>query len=205
MRRPNLAIEKTVDGPVAGIDEAGRGPLAGPVYAAAVVFERTPPRKLLRCIDDSKKLLPEEREAVFQWLPEYARIAVACASVEEIDSLNILWASMLAMRRAMTALTILPVLALIDGDTTPPDIPCATRCVVGGDALSISIAAASIVAKVTRDREMGNLAERYPGYGWEHNMGYATSEHRLAIDFLGINSQHRRTFRPISELLTTSY
>jgi len=204
MRRPNLAIEKTVDGPVAGIDEAGRGPLAGPVYAAAVVFERTPPRKFLRCIDDSKKLLPEEREAVFQWLPEYASIAVACASVEEIDSLNILWASMLAMRRAMTALTILPVLALIDGDTTP-DIPCATRCLVGGDALSISIAAASIVAKVTRDREMANLAQRYPGYGWEHNMGYATPEHRLAIDFLGINSQHRRTFRPISELLTTSY
>jgi len=112
---------------------------------------------------------------------------------------------MLAMRRAMTALTILPVLALIDGDTTPPDIPCATRCLVGGDALSISIAAASIVAKVTRDREMANLSERYPGYGWEHNMGYATPEHRIAIDFLGINSQHRRTFRPISELLTTSY
>jgi ribonuclease HII len=204
MARPNLAIEQAVDGPVAGIDEAGRGPLAGPVLAAAVVFQRTPPRKLLRCIDDSKKLLPEERAAVFDWLPEFAWIAVGRASVEEIDRLNILWASMLAMRRAMEALTVLPVLALIDGNMAP-DIACPARCVIGGDALCISIAAASIVAKVTRDREMAALAERHPGYGWEHNMGYGTPEHRLAIDFLGINSQHRRTFRPISELLTTTY
>jgi ribonuclease HII len=204
MRRPNLAIEQSIDGPVAGLDEAGRGPLAGPVIAAAVIFERVPPRKRLRCIDDSKKLLPEEREAVFAWLPDYARIAVGRASVEEIDSLNILWASMLAMRRAMEGLTILPMLALIDGDTAP-DIACPTRCVVGGDALCISIAAASIVAKVTRDREMVGLAERHPGYGWERNMGYGTPEHRLGIDLLGINPQHRRTFRPISELLTTTY
>ena len=204
MRHPNLAIEQSIDGPVAGLDEAGRGPLAGPVIAAAVIFERVPPRKRLRCIDDSKKLLPEEREAVFAWLPDYARIAVGRASVEEIDSLNILWASMLAMRRAMEALTILPTLALIDGDTAP-DIACPARCVVGGDALCISIAAASIVAKVTRDREMVGLAERHPGYGWERNMGYGTPEHRLGIDLLGINPQHRRTFRPISELLTTTY
>ena len=204
MRRPNLAIEQAIDGSVAGIDEAGRGPLAGPVFAAAVVFERIPPRKLLRCVDDSKKLLPGERTAVFDWLPEYARIGVGRASVEEIDSLNILWASMLAMRRAMEALSILPALALIDGDRAP-DVACPARCVIGGDALSISIAAASIVAKVTRDREMATLAERHPGYGWERNMGYGTPEHRLAIDLLGISSQHRRTFRPISELLSTTY
>ena len=204
MRRPNLAIEQSIDGPVAGIDEAGRGPLAGPVLAAAVIFQRTPPRRLLRRIDDSKKLLPEERAAVFDWLPDYALIAVGRASVEEIDSLNILWASMLAMRRALDGLSILPLLALVDGDRAP-DIACPARCVVGGDAKCISIAAASIVAKVTRDREMAVLAERHPGYGWERNMGYGTPEHRLGIDLLGINAQHRRTFRPISELLTTTY
>ena len=204
MRRPNLAVEQSIDGPVAGFDEAGRGPLAGPVFAAAVIFNRTPPRRRLRAIDDSKKLLAEERAEIFDWLPDYACIAVGRASVEEIDSLNILWASMLAMRRAMEALTTAPVMALIDGDRAP-DIPCATRCIVGGDALCISIAAASIVAKVTRDREMTMLAERHPGYGWERNMGYGTPEHRLGIDLLGINSQHRRTFRPISELLTTTY
>jgi ribonuclease HII len=204
MRRPNLAIEQTIDGPVAGIDEAGRGPLAGPVFAAAVVFYRTLPRKLARCIDDSKKLPAEQRTAVFDWLPDYAHIGVGRASVEEIDSLNILWASMLAMRRAMEGLFMVPALALVDGDRAP-DIACPARCVVGGDAKSISIAAASIVAKVTRDREMLDLSQRHPGYGWERNMGYGTAEHRLAIDFLGINSQHRRTFRPISELLTTTY
>jgi ribonuclease HII len=204
MRRPTLAVEQTIDGPVAGIDEAGRGPLAGPVFAAAVVFERVPPRRRLRCIDDSKKLSPEERAHVFEWLPEFARIAVGRASVEEIDSLNILWASMLAMRRAMEALTLVPVLALIDGDRAP-DIACPTRCIVGGDGKSLSIAAASIVAKVTRDREMVELAKRHPGYGWERNAGYGTAEHRLAIDLLGINPQHRRTFRPISELLATTY
>jgi len=204
MRRPNLSLEQSIDGPVAGIDEAGRGPLAGPVLAAAVIFIQTPPRKRLRCIDDSKKLSAEEREEIFAWLPDYACIAVGRASVEEIDTLNILWASMLAMRRAMEGLSTVPVAALIDGDRAP-DIPCPTRCVVGGDGLCISIAAASIVAKVTRDREMTGLAERHPGYGWERNMGYGTPEHRLGIDLLGVNSQHRRTFRPISELLTTTY
>ena len=204
MSRPNFVIERSIEGPVAGIDEAGRGPLAGPVLAAAVVFHRPLPRKLARCIDDSKQLLPEERSAVFDWLPDYAWIGIGRASVEEIDRLNILWAAMLAMRRAMEALSVVPLLALIDGNR-PPRLDCSTLCVVGGDAKSFSIAAASIVAKVTRDREMIGLAQRHPGYGWEHNMGYGTPEHRLAIDCLGINSQHRRTFRPISELLTTTY
>jgi len=205
MRRPSLAIEKTIDGPVAGLDEAGRGPLAGPVVAAAVIFHTVPSRRKLRRIDDSKQMLPEEREEVFSWLPGYAHIGVASCSVEEIDTLNILWASMLAMKRALANLALAPVTALVDGNTEPPEMPCPVRCIVEGDATSISIAAASIVAKVTRDRQMVALAERYPGYGWERNMGYGTPEHRLGIDFLGINSQHRRTFRPISELLTTSY
>ncbi len=205
MRRPSLAIEKTIDGPVAGLDEAGRGPLAGPVVAAAVVFHTTPSRRKLRRIDDSKQMLPEEREEVFSWLPDYAHIGVASCTVEEIDTLNILWASMLAMKRALANLGIAPVTALVDGNTEPPEMPCPVRCIVEGDATSISVAAASIVAKVTRDRQMVALAERYPGYGWERNMGYGTPEHRLGIDFLGINSQHRRTFRPISELLTTTY
>ena len=204
MRHPNLAIEQSIDGPVAGLDEAGRGPLAGPVVAAAVVFHTLPSRRKLRSIDDSKQMLPEKREEVFAWLGGYAHVAVGRASVEEIDALNILWASMLAMRRAMEALAVTPLLALIDGDRAP-DIACPSRCVVGGDALCISIAAASIVAKVTRDREMTALAERHPGYGWERNMGYGTPEHRLGIDLLGINPQHRRTFRPISELLATTY
>lgn len=205
MRRPSLAIEKTIDGPVAGLDEAGRGPLAGPVVAAAIVFHTVPSRRKLRRINDSKQMLPEEREEVFAWLPHYAHIAVGRASVEEIDSLNILWAAMLAMKRALEGLCIAPVTALVDGNTEPPEMPCPVRCIVEGDASSISIAAASIVAKVTRDREMVSLAERYPGYGWERNMGYGTPEHRLGIDCLGINLQHRRTFRPIYELLATSY
>jgi len=205
MRRPSLAIEKTIDGPVAGLDEAGRGPLAGPVVAAAIVFHTVPSRRKLRRINDSKQMLPEEREEVFAWLPDYAHIAVGRASVEEIDSLNILWAAMLAMKRALEGLCIAPVTALVDGNTEPPEMPCPVRCIVEGDASSISIAAASIVAKVTRDREMVALAGRYPGYGWERNMGYGTPEHRLGIDCLGINLQHRRTFRPIYELLATSY
>lgn len=205
MRRPSFAIEKTIDGPVAGLDEAGRGPLAGPVVAAAVIFHTMPSRRKLRRIDDSKQMLPEEREEVFGWLGDYAHIGVGRASVEEIDSINILWASMLAMKRALEGLSLAPVTALVDGNTEPPEMPCPVRCIVDGDASSLSIAAASIVAKVTRDREMVTLAERYPGYGWERNMGYGTAEHRLGIDFLGINSQHRRTFRPIYELLATSY
>jgi ribonuclease HII len=179
--------------------------LAGPVVAAAVVFHTMPSRRKLLRIDDSKQMLAEEREEVFSWLPDYAHIGVASASVEEIDTLNILWASMLAMKRALERLGINPIAALVDGNTEPPDIPCPVRCVVDGDATSLSIAAASIVAKVTRDRQMAVLAERYPGYGWERNMGYGTPEHRMGIDCLGINSQHRRTFRPIYELLTTSY
>ncbi len=182
---------------MAGVDEAGRGPLAGPVVAAAVILD-------MRClpdgIDDSKRLDETEREAVFAGLRQSARIGLGIGSVAEIDRLNILEASLLAMRRALTALAWecgrLPDLALVDGNRSAR-LPCRERLVVGGDALSLSIAAASIVAKVTRDRLMKRLAQRHLGYGWEHNRGYGTMEHRLALTLMGPTPHHRRSFAPL--------
>jgi ribonuclease HII len=198
---PDFAFERACQGPVCGIDEAGRGPLAGPVVAAAVVLDRRKlPRLLRRGIDDSKKLSPETREELAALLWGNAAIGVGAASVAEIDRVNILQASLLAMRRAFAALPQCPLSALIDGNRTP-DLPCATRAVVGGDGLSLSIAAASIIAKVTRDRLMRALALRYPGYGWEHNMGYPTAEHREALAALGLTPHHRRSFAPVQLIL----
>jgi ribonuclease HII len=192
---PDFALEREAGGRVAGVDEVGRGPLAGPVLAAAVVFTRSVPRRLARLIDDSKKLTAEQRETAFRALracPD-AEIAVGAASVAEIARLNILHASLLAMRRAVMRLPAPPDLALIDGNR-PPALPCATRCVVEGDAISLSIAAASIVAKVLRDRAMARLALRFPGYGWETNAGYATIAHRTALLRLGPTPHHRAEF-----------
>ncbi len=198
---PDFAFERTCRGPVCGIDEAGRGPLAGPVVAAAVVLDqRRLSPGLRRGIDDSKKLSPEAREEFARRLWDCAAIGVGAASVAEIDRVNILQASLLAMRRAFAALPQCPLSALIDGNRTP-QIPCATRAVVGGDGLSLSIAAASIIAKVTRDRLMRALALRYPGYGWEHNMGYPTAEHREALVALGLTPHHRRSFGPVQLIL----
>jgi len=206
---PNYALEKAAGGRVAGVDEAGRGPLAGPVVAAAVVFAGRVPRKLARLIDDSKKLTAEERDAAFQALracPE-AEIAVGAASVAEIARLNILHAALLAMRRAVSRLPAPPDLALIDGNR-PPDLPCPTRCVVDGDALCLSIAAASIVAKVVRDRAMIRLAPRFPGYGWEANVGYATQAHRAALLSMGPTRHHRVDFGTVrllaAQVVTTA-
>ncbi len=188
-------MERAAGGRVAGVDEVGRGPLAGPVLAAAVVFTRRVPTKLARMIDDSKKLTAEQRLLAFNALLSYpdAQIAVGAASVDEIGRLNILHAAMLAMRRAVARLPAPPDLALIDGNR-PPALPCPTRCVVGGDAVSLSIAAASIVAKVLRDRGMARLAVRFPGYGWEANAGYGTAFHRAALRRLGPTPHHRRDF-----------
>ncbi|MBX6321554.1 MAG: ribonuclease HII [Rhodospirillaceae bacterium] len=188
---------------VAGVDEAGRGPWAGPVVAAAVVLDMARlPRDLAAGIDDSKALTRAEREEIFAALKPYATIAVARAEVEEIDSINILQASLLAMRRAVRRLPVAPACVLVDGNIRPR-LPrrIAARTVVGGDALSLSIAAASIVAKVTRDRLMLWHARRHRGYGWETNVGYGTREHRLALDRLGLTPLHRRSFRPIWERL----
>jgi len=198
---PDLVLERECDGVVCGIDEAGRGPLAGPVVAAAVIIDAARmPRGLRKQIDDSKKLVREEREDYAARLWSCARIGIGAASVGEIDRINILQASLLAMRRALDALPAVPQWALVDGNATPP-LPCRTRTVIGGDGLSLSIAAASIIAKVTRDRLMRALAPRYPGYGWETNVGYATEEHRTALLALGPTRHHRMSFAPLQRSL----
>lgn len=181
--------------PLAGVDEAGCAPLAGPVVAAAVVLDR---EKFPRGIDDSKKLDLDTREAIYARLQKVARIGVGMASVEEIDQINIYWARMLAMTRAVEALGFEPAWVLVDGNATPRwQRP--SKAVVAGDAKCRSIAAASIVAKVTRDRIMAEHAETYPGYGWETNRGYPTPEHIRAIEALGITPLHRRTFSKVRE------
>ena len=195
-------METEAGGIVCGIDEAGRGPLAGPVVAAAVILDRARlPRKLARAIDDSKLLSRPVREALFAEIRNCARIGIGAASAAEIDRINILRASLVAMARAVASLGLMPDLALVDGNV-PPSLPCPVRNVVGGDGLSLSIAAASIVAKVTRDLAMARLARRYPGFGWERNAGYPTEEHRAALGRLGVTPHHRRSFAPVSNILT---
>ena len=199
--QPDLSLERAAGGRVAGIDEAGRGPWAGPVVAAAVVFRAggsSPP--LSAAVTDSKLLTGEQRAAFQPAILACADAAVGIASVAEIDSMNILQATLLAMRRAVVRLAQVPDLALVDGNRAP-SLPCRVRTVVGGDRLSLSIAAASIVAKVARDRLMARLAADYPGYGWERNAGYGTAEHQAGLARLGPCAQHRRSFRPIRELL----
>jgi ribonuclease HII len=197
---PNFAREAALGGLVCGIDEVGRGPLAGPVVAAAVIIDRPRmPRSLRTGIDDSKKLTPEEREEYAAALRSCAVIALGAASVGEIDRINILRASLLAMRRAVAALPERPTAALVDGNQAPL-LPCPVHTVVGGDGLSLSIAAASIVAKVARDRLMQRLALRYEGYGWTTNVGYGTAEHHAAIVRLGLTPHHRLSFQPARDL-----
>jgi ribonuclease HII len=199
---PDFAIERGCAGVVCGIDEAGRGPLAGPVVAAAVIIDRRRFRgELRRALDDSKALSRELRESCYRALLHFARtgavrIGVGAASRGEIDRINILRASLVAMARAVGALGPRPDIALVDGNVAP-SLPCPVKTVVKGDALSFSIAAASVVAKVTRDRIMHGLASRYPGYGWERNVGYATAEHGEAIRRLGVTPHHRRSFEPV--------
>ena len=186
---------------VAGIDEAGRGPWAGPVVAAAVILDGARLSAELRGgLDDSKKLAPARRLELFTAFANFAHIGIGRAEVEEIDRLNILQATLLAMHRAFEALPVRPDLALVDGNRAPK-LSCPARCVVGGDGRSLSIAAASIVAKVGRDAEMTELARRHPGYGWERNAGYGTAAHRAALARLGVTPLHRRSFRPIAALL----
>lgn len=198
---PDYAVESQHEGRVAGVDEAGRGPLAGPVVAAAVVFTAGVPIALAELLDDSKKLNAAQREAAFAalMLCGTAEWAVGAASVGEIARLNILHAAMLAMARAVLRLPTPPDIALIDGNR-PPTLLCRTQCVIGGDALCLSIAAASIVAKVVRDRAMARLAVRFPGYGWEQNAGYATGDHRDALLRLGPTRHHRAAFGTVRRM-----
>lgn len=200
--RPDFSREAAHGGLVAGVDEVGRGPLAGPVVAAAVVFPRGVPDALAPMLDDSKRLAPAAREAAFAAMRSSggAWIAVAAASVREIERLNILHASLLAMRRAVLRLPRLPNLALVDGNKLP-DLPCPAQAVVGGDAASLSIAAASIAAKVVRDRCMARLSRRYPGYGWDGNAGYPAPSHRAALERLGPTPHHRAGFGTVRRLL----
>ncbi len=186
---------------IAGIDEAGRGPWAGPVVASAVILDRAAlPADLAAGLDDSKKLSAARREELFVALLPVARVGVGQAEVDEIDRLNILQATFLAMNRAAAALFPRPDFALVDGNRDPK-LSCTARCVIGGDGRSLSIAAASIVAKVTRDRAMADLARRHPGYGWERNAGYGTAEHQAALARLGVTPAHRRSFKPVAALL----
>lgn len=189
---------------IVGVDEVGRGPWAGPVVAAAAWLDQDAlPDDLFRRLDDSKKLSKRAREDIFTQLHDLASegkalLALGQAEVGEIDSLNILNASLLAMTRAVEGLSFVPEGALVDGNKLP-DLPCTARSVIKGDGRSLSIAAASVIAKVTRDRQMAALAQSHPGYGWERNQGYGTAEHRAGIARLGITAAHRRSFRPIRE------
>jgi len=195
---PDFALERGCEGIVCGIDEAGRGPLAGPVVAAAVILDRRKiPRRLRSELDDSKKLSAEEREEFALMIRQCAvRIGVGAASVREIERINILQATFVAMRRALLRLGLMPDIALIDGNQPPP-LPCAVKTVIGGDGLSLSIAAASVIAKTTRDKLMHALALRYGGYGWPTNVGYTPEEHRAAILTLGPTRHHRMSFAPL--------
>ena len=181
---------------VVGVDEAGRGPLAGPVTAAAV---RLDPARIPQGLDDSKALSAPRREALLVAIVELAEVSIAHATVEEIDRLNILRASHLAMERAVAALSADH--ALIDGNMIPRGLTCAATAIVRGDALCLSIAAASIVAKVTRDRIMVDLAQQHPGYGWDTNAGYPTPDHLAALRNLGVTPWHRRSFKPVHNIL----
>lgn len=183
---------------VAGVDEVGRGPLAGPVTAAAVILD---PRRIPQGLDDSKKLSLKTRERLFDELHQVAQVSVAHASVDEIDRLNILYASHLAMCRAVAGLACTPDHALIDGNMIPKALTCRATALVKGDGRSLSVAAASIVAKVVRDRIMVDLAQQHPGYGWERNAGYPTKAHRDALESLGVTPHHRRSFKTVHNIL----
>jgi ribonuclease HII len=185
---------KTLAGPVCGVDEAGRGPLAGPVVAAAVILDR---KRIPKGLNDSKQLREEEREELFpRILSQAIAVGVGEASVGEIDLVNIRQATHLAMARAVRALAVAAEFALVDGNDAPA-LPCRCDTLVDGDARSVSIAAASIIAKVTRDRMMTALHEEYPGYGWCNNKGYGTPEHLSALRSLGVCAHHRRSFGPV--------
>jgi ribonuclease HII len=183
---------------ICGVDEVGRGPWAGPVVAAAVVLN---PARVPDGLNDSKKLTAAKRAALYDALLLCAEVSIAEATVAEIDRLNILRASLLAMERAVAGLAAKPDFALVDGNRLPAALPCPARSVVGGDAKVLSIAAASIVAKVHRDRLMADLARVHPQYGWHSNAGYGTPTHQQGLAAAGVTPHHRRSFRPVREYL----
>ncbi|HMB39209.1 MAG TPA: ribonuclease HII [Wenzhouxiangellaceae bacterium] len=198
---PTLHLERQFDGAVCGIDEAGVAPLAGPVVAAAVTLPSDSKPRILRGLTDSKLLSAEERERFHDVIRRIAQVGVGIASVGEIDDVNIYHANMRAMQRAFDALPERPGLALVDGRARPP-LDCAVQTIVKGDRRSLSIAAASVIAKVTRDRLMHALADSFPDYGWHTNVGYGTDAHYLGLLRKGPTEHHRRSFAPLNTIFT---
>jgi len=202
MTKPNFELEQAALSRdafrIAGVDEVGRGPLCGPVTAAAVILN---PDDIPEGLNDSKKMTAKKRDALYDEILAKADCCIAHATVQEIDEINILRASHLAMTRAIAGLTKAPDHILIDGNMIPKGLTTSAEAVVKGDGRSLSIAAASIIAKVTRDRIMGDLAIEFPGYGWEKNAGYGTKQHLEALRALGVTPHHRRSFKPIHNIL----
>jgi RNase HII (EC 3.1.26.4) len=203
---PDFTLELQLEGSVCGIDEAGRGPWAGPVVAAAVIFPdyTQVPQEIVSRLNDSKKLSAKQRDFIFAALTDLEQpscyYGIGLATVQEIDQLNILQATLLAMQRAYQGLSHPINHALVDG-ISAPKLPCKIHCLPKGDGLSCSIAAASIIAKVTRDRLMHALAITYPHYGWDKNAGYGTKLHQAGLAQWGVTEHHRRSFAPIKALL----
>jgi len=195
---PDLSLEKRFTGKIIGIDEAGRGPWAGPVTACALYLK--PGELYPKTINDSKKISKAKRENLFKQLQSIAIIGVGQATVEEIDQYNILAATKLAMQRAVNALPFQPDMALVDGNHLP-DLPCQAEAIIKGDSKSLSIASASIIAKVTRDRIMDGLHQSHPHYAWDRNAGYGTKAHQEGLKQFGVTAHHRRSFRPVRELI----
>ena len=195
---PNFELEHRHTGPVCGVDEAGRGPWAGPVTAAAVILD---PANIPAGLDDSKKLSSLQREALFDQIMATAQVGVGMASVAEIDAINILNATFLAMQRAVATLPTPPAFALIDGNRVPK-LPCPAEAIIKGDSLSLSIAAASIIAKVTRDRILQDLDTQFPAYGFARHKGYGVPAHAAALNTHGPCAAHRMSFKPIRNLIT---
>ncbi|MEO1641169.1 MAG: ribonuclease HII [Pseudomonadota bacterium] len=202
MSGPDFSFETAAYGKgfarIAGVDEVGRGPLAGPVVAAAVVLD---PANIPDGLDDSKKLTAKKRAALYDMLIAVADVSIAQATVAEIDALNILRASHVAMVRAVEGLSTQPDHVLIDGNMIPRDLPGSSEAIVKGDGRCLSIAAASIVAKLWRDRHMVALAQQHPHYGWDQNAGYPTAQHKLGLAQFGVTEHHRRSFKPIHNIL----
>ena len=202
MSGPDFSIERELIAQgvlrIAGVDEVGRGPLAGPVTAAAVILN---PKDIPMGLNDSKKLTAKARDRLGAEIAARAQVSIAHATVTEIDQLNILRASHLAMERAVAGLPQQPDFLLIDGNMIPAGLTCPARAIVKGDARSVSISAASIMAKICRDQIMVDLAQQHPGYGWETNAGYPTKSHKDALQNLGVTPHHRRSFKPVHNIL----
>ncbi|MDD9901498.1 MAG: ribonuclease HII [Alphaproteobacteria bacterium] len=198
MTQPDFSLEDKATGLICGIDEAGRGPLAGPVVAAAVIWRRElTPARLLDAINDSKKLSPQKRADLFDAIKDHAHVGIGLCHADEIDDINILQATLRAMEKAVADLSIPPDFTLVDGNKAPK-LPCPVQTVISGDAKSLSIAAASIIAKHHRDILMQEYARKYPHYGWERNAGYGTAAHLRAMDEHGITPLHRMSFSPVA-------